>query len=73
MFIMHKDDIIKLEIIDMLCNKISTIDLFLLNFSPLGCEGIRGSHLTIRLFTSTAAADRPRADMPAPIATPNNV
>ena len=47
--------------------KMSTISVFLPNFSPLGCEGSRGSHLTTRLFTSTAAADRPRAGMPAPI------
>ena len=47
--------------------KMSTIDLFLPNFASLGCEGSRGSHLTTRLFTSTAAADRPRAGMPAPI------
>ena len=48
--------------------KISTIDIFLPNFTPLGCEGSRGSHLTTRLFTRTAAADRPRAGMPAPLA-----
>ena len=49
-------------------SKMSTIDLFLPNFVPLGCEGSRGSHLTTRLFTSTAAADRPRAGMPALLA-----
>ena len=53
--------------------KMSTIDLFLPNFAPLGCEGSRGSHPTTRPFTKTAAADRPRAGMPAPLASPNNV
>ena len=50
-------------------SKMSTIDLFLSNFSLLGCEGSRGSHLTTRPFmkTKTAAADRPRAGMPAPV------
>ncbi len=47
--------------------KMSTIDLFFPNFAPLGCEGSRESHLTTRPFTKTAAADRPRAGMPAPI------
>ena len=49
-------------------SKMSTIDLFLPNFSLLGCEGSRGSHLTTRPFKKNAAADRPRADMPAPLA-----
>ena len=53
--------------------KISTIGIFLPNFSLLGCEGSRGSHLTTRPFTRTAAADRPRAGMPAPLVTPNNI
>ena len=52
--------------------KMSTIDLFSTNFIPLGCEGSRGSHPTTRPFTSTAAADRPRADMPAPLVTPKS-
>ena len=52
-------------------SKMSTIDLFSANFIPLGCEGSRGSHLTTRPFTSTAAADRPRAGMSASLATLN--
>ena len=56
-------------------SKMFTIELFLPNFAPLGYEGSRGSHLTTRSFmkTKTAAADRPRAGMPAPLATPNNI
>ena len=34
----------------------SAIDLFLLHFTPLGCEGSRGSRHTIRPFTRPAAA-----------------
>ena len=49
--------------------KMFTIDLFSTNFIPLGCEGSRGSHPTTKPFmkTKTAAADRPRAGMPAPV------
>ena len=53
-------------------DQMSTIDMFLPYFTLLGCEGSRGSHLTTRPFTSTAAADRPRAGMPAPLATPKS-
>ena len=53
-------------------DQMSTIDMFLPHFTSLGCEGSRGSHLTTRPFTRTAAADRPRAGMPAPLATPKS-